>query len=75
MKVADFTAEEFRAFVKDSVQEALQEWLNANDSAVWLETSAHDLAKGIAVAEATVSDQELTAWLSEIENSVKPLEA
>jgi hypothetical protein len=75
MNVADLTLEQFKRFIKETVQEALEEHsLQTSDEAnVWLETSAHDLAKFIAVAEATVSEQELTAWLSKIESSVKPL--
>jgi hypothetical protein len=39
MKVADFTAEEFREFVKDSVREALQELLFDPDEGLELKTA------------------------------------
>jgi hypothetical protein len=69
MKVADLTAEEFKEFVKDSVQKALQECLNAHDGGVRLETSAYDLTKGFTIAEAAVSKQKIAIWLTATENS------
>lgn len=74
MKVADFTPDELKEFIHDSVWEALQQWFSASENATWLDTSAHDLARGIAVAEATVSEKELDTWLNMMEKSVKPLE-
>jgi len=43
------------------------------DARLWLEAGAHDAAKGIAAAEAGISDEELGDWLSEMEKAVKPL--
>jgi rRNA-processing protein FCF1 len=75
MKVADLTLEQFKLFIKEAVYEALEEQGTQTETKVWLEASAQDLVKGLRIAEADVSEDELEDWLETIEKAVKPLDA